>query len=277
MWRVSPDGGALALDDRDDLVLLADQHVEQADGHLGHRRGDGLDAVAADAEVVALLDRPGVAAGLPDGLGDLARHDRGRGLAHGLGVAVGGGLGVVGQQGGEALGGTPGGHHPDRLVGLGVDLAGHGDDVLVVGEDDDLVGRHRLDDLEQLRRRRVHGLAAEDDALHAEAVEDAADAVTGADGDDRGGHRRGADDAVQLGGGVADPALLLDLLEQVGHPDLAGAAAVQGGLDGVADVVGVDVAVPEAVAADDHDRVADAGPHVLERRDGRVRAPRGGT
>ena len=40
---------------------------------------------------------------------------------------------------------------------------------------------------------------------------------------------------------------------------------------GGADVVGVDVAVPDAVAADDHDRVADARPHVLERGDGLVR------
>ena len=39
---------------------------------------------------------------------------------------------------------------------------------------------------------------------------------------------------------------------------------------GGADVVGVDVAVPDAVAADHDDRVADAGPHVLERGDGVV-------
>ena len=58
-----------------------------------------------------------------------------------------------------------------------------------------------------------------------------------------------------------------DLLEQVGDPDVAGPAGVDGGLDRGADVVGVDVAVPDAVAADDHDRVADAGPHVLERGD----------
>ena len=36
------------------------------------------------------------------------------------------------------------------------------------------------------------------------------------------------------------------------------------GFDRGADVVGVDVTVPEAVAADDDDRVADRAPRVLE-------------
>ena len=71
-------------------------------------------------------------------------------------------------------------------------------------------------------------------------------------------------DRAAAGDALAHPALLLDLLEEVGDPDLPGPADVDGGLDGGADVVGVDVAVPDAVAADDDDRVADAGPHVLE-------------
>ena len=66
------------------------------------------------------------------------------------------------------------------------------------------------------------------------------------------------------------PALLLDLLPEVGDPDLAGPAGLEGGLDGGTDVVGVDVAVPQAVAADDDDRVAEPGPHLAERRDGLV-------
>ena len=73
--------------------------------------------------------------------------------------------------------------------------------------------------------------------------------------------------------GLADPALLLDLVElveQVGDPDLAGSTDLDGGLDRGADLVGVDVAVVDAVAADDDDRVADAGPHLAERRHGLV-------
>ena len=69
---------------------------------------------------------------------------------------------------------------------------------------------------------------------------------------------------------LADPALLFDLLEEVGDPDGAGPAGVERRLDGRADVIGVDVAVPQAVPADHHDRVAEAGPHLLERRDGLV-------
>ena len=57
-----------------------------------------------------------------------------------------------------------------------------------------------------------------------------------------------------------------DLLEQVGDADLERATIeVERGLDRRADVVGVDVAVPQPVAADDDDRVADLAPPLLER------------
>ena len=73
-----------------------------------------------------------------------------------------------------------------------------------------------------------------------------------------------------IAGTLADPTLLFDLLHQVGDPDGPGAAGVQAGLDGRADLVGVDVAVPQPVAADHHDGVAEAGPHLLEGGDGLV-------
>ena len=69
---------------------------------------------------------------------------------------------------------------------------------------------------------------------------------------------------------LAHPALLLDLLVEVGDADPCGAPGVHARLDGRADVVGVDVAVPQPVAADDDDGVADAGPHLLEGLDGVV-------
>ena len=66
-------------------------------------------------------------------------------------------------------------------------------------------------------------------------------------------------------GGLALGVLGGDLLEQIGDADLARPpVAVEGGLDGGADVVGVDVAVPDPVAADDDDRVADLPPALLE-------------
>ena len=76
---------------------------------------------------------------------------------------------------------------------------------------------------------------------------------------------------------LAHPALLLDLLVEVGHPDAVRPPGVHAGLDGRADVVGVDVAVPQAVAADHDDGVADAGPHLLEGLDGVVGRGAGST
>jgi hypothetical protein len=59
-----------------------------------------------------------------------------------------------------------------------------------------------------------------------------------------------------------------DLLEQVGDTDVERSAVeVEGRLDRRPDVVGVDVAVPDAVATDDDDRVADVPPTLLEGTD----------
>ena len=65
--------------------------------------------------------------------------------------------------------------------------------------------------------------------------------------------------------GLAHGVLGGDLLEQVGDPDLPGPAVeVEGDLDGGADVVGVDVTVPDPVPADHDDGVADRSPSLLE-------------
>ena len=71
--------------------------------------------------------------------------------------------------------------------------------------------------------------------------------------------------------------LVLDLLEEIGDADLMRAAGVDPRLDRATDVVGVHVAVPDSVAADDHDRVAERAPRVLERGRSMCRARRGGT
>ena len=62
------------------------------------------------------------------------------------------------------------------------------------------------------------------------------------------------------------------VVEQVGHPDLPWPpSGLDRGLDRPADVVGVDVAVPQPVAADDDDGVADAAPRRPEAVDPLVR------
>ncbi len=65
---------------------------------------------------------------------------------------------------------------------------------------------------------------------------------------------------------VAHPRLLLDLLVEVGDPDAVRPAHGDTGLDGGADVVGVDVAVPDAVTTHHHDGVAEGVPGLLESR-----------
>ena len=71
---------------------------------------------------------------------------------------------------------------------------------------------------------------------------------------------------------LSDPALLDHLLDQVGHADLARPSDVERCLDGLADLVGVDVAVVEPVSAHHDDGVPDAGPDLLESGDGLVRS-----
>ena len=102
-------------------------------------------------------------------------------------------------------------------------------------------------------------------------MEDALDAVSHTDRHHRRGHTDPLGLLDRLGGRLPDPALLLHLLGQIRDPDLSGPAAVECRLDRRADVVGVDVAVPQPVAPHDHDRVADPGPDVAERRDRLVR------
>ena len=140
-------------------------------------------------------------------------------------------------------------------------LFGHRDDVLVVRQHDHGVGRRRFDRFEDLRGRRVHRLAAGHDLLHAEAAEDAADALAGRD-------RRPPRWAPASGRPLPRvrrraPSFSSSTCSIRSVTRIAfGPTGVERRLDGGADVVGVDVAVPEAFAADDHDRVADAGPHL---------------
>src|SRR5687768_5310275 len=57
----------LALDEGDDLVLVAHQPFEQPGGGVGEGRGHRPDAVAGDAQVVALGDGADVAGAGPHG------------------------------------------------------------------------------------------------------------------------------------------------------------------------------------------------------------------
>ena len=229
------------------------------------------DAAIVDRDPVALADRPEVGRRVAHGAGHLAGADTRRRFGERGDVGDEVGVGVVADERGERLDDARRRHDLDAAIGERVDLLRDGNDVLVVGQHDDALRRRRLDRLEDLRRRRVHRLAAGDDDLHAEAREQPADAVAHRDRDDRGLDRgEGRDVAGAVPPAATHSCSCVDLLEQVGDPDLMRSARFDAGFDRGADVVGVDVAVPDAVAADDDDRVAERAPRVLERGDRRV-------
>ena len=125
-----------------------------------------------------------------------------------------------------------------------------------------------LDRVEQFGGRRVHRLPTGHHALHAELREQLDEPVTAAHRHD--GRRDRRQPGTGAGGGgcaaarhrpLALGVLLVDLLEEVGHTDLPRPTVeIERHLDRRADVVRVDMAVPETVTADDDDRVADVDP-----------------
>jgi hypothetical protein len=66
------------------------------------------------------------------------------------------------------------------------------------------------------------------------------------------------------------PTVFLDLVEEVGGANAPWSAGFDAGFDRGADVVGVHVAIPHAVPADDDDGVAERRPGVLEGGNRRV-------
>ena len=141
-----------------------------------------MDGAVGDADDVAVGD--GVALGvlgILDGGGDLAGLDVGERLGHGLDVILEGCLAVHAEHGGEGLRHGLGGHDACRDVGqLAGGLGGH-DDVLVVRKEDDRVGVDLGGGIEQVLRGGVHGLAAGDDHVDAERLQDLGVALAGGD------------------------------------------------------------------------------------------------
>src|SRR5665213_3636533 len=95
-------------------------------------------------------------------------------------------------------------------------------------------------------------------------MENTSDTFTHDDGH-YGGSGRGVAHVLRvLNDGCANPALLDDLVGEVGDANLTRSPGVEGGFDRGADVVGVDVAVVETVAANDDDGVTNARPDFAE-------------
>ena len=228
--------------------------------------------LARQGDPVSGSDGPALGGAVSYRLRDLPGMHTRCSFIHRRGVLLDRRLGVVHDQRRQRLHDRRGRHDGDRAIGELGHLARHRHDVLVVREHDHRVGRTAIHGFEDLRGRRVHRLAAGDDVLHTEADEEPFQSVAHRDRDDAGGDvldRRGTD--LRL---LTDPRLffaLLHLLVQVGDADLGGTTGDDAGLDGGADVVRVHVAVPDAVATDDDDRVAEVAPGLLELRDRVVR------
>ena len=172
---------------------------------------------------------------------------------------------VVGQQRGEPLDDGPGRPPPAPSCRMSASTwSATGRMFLLLGRMMTSSERDGLDRLDQLGRRRVHRLAADDQVVDAERAEDAPDAVAARRRPPRSSSAAGPSPSRGAGargaGALAHPPLLLDLLVEVGHPDALRPPGVQAASMAGADVVGVDVAVPQAVAADHDDGVARCRP-----------------
>ncbi|CAB4608633.1 unannotated protein [freshwater metagenome] len=246
-------------------MLGSDQLVEEGRRRTRQIVVDGQDSVAGDAQPVVLADGAAVTGRIAHRTGDLAGDDLRRSARHCIEIGLGGGSGVVREKRGEPLGDASGGNDADRLGRHRIDLLGDGDDVLVVRQEDDLRCRSGFHRLEELCRRRVHRLTPGDDDLDSEGVEDPPHAVTHGDSHNRTrnrimGHRWFCRERNRF----AHPALLLEFVEKIRHADALRPSDLDGGFDRRTDVVGVDVAVPETVPADNNDRIAERRPHILE-------------
>ena len=210
--------------------------------------------VAGDhAERVAGLARTGHRDRLPGGDGDGAVAGVAGGRGHLADVGVEGAAGLVHRDGGQALDLRLGRDHLDGDVVLGLGRAGgdlggaHG--VAVVGQHDDLGRAAAGDRLEELAGRGpLARPAGHDDG--ARRLEERGQPGPGGHGDDL---------ATGAGGGPVPAACSATCSAKWVTRIAVGAAGGDAGLDRRADVVDVDVDVPQAVAADHHEAVAERG------------------
>ena len=138
---------------------------------------------AVQRQIVALVDVVAVKVGIPGSVGDLHGVHGVQRLGQGSGIFLNTSLGGKAQHSGDALRNGLGGNDHHGLGGQGVYLLGSHDDVLVVGQDKDSLGRHLVHRLQNVLGAGVHGLAAGDDLIDAQILEHVREARTGADGD----------------------------------------------------------------------------------------------
>ena len=200
-----------------------------------------------------------------------------KGLGHGGGVVIGGGVGIKGQHGRHTLGHTAGLQNDDALLGdqtlghLGLNdgggLVGHHDDVLVVGQDEDLAAAGLADGVQQVIGGGIHGLAARDDLMDTQLAEDVGCPLAQADGHEAevlvGGVVHGRIDLALVGllaGRGQSGVLLLHVLDL----DHLQSAVLDGLGQHHTGIVGVDMHLDDLLVVHEDHAVAQGGDELLE-------------
>src|SRR5690242_17394691 len=165
--------------DRQDLALAGIQTADRVEQHGAHLVAGGDEPVVDQADDVALVDADAINLHGADRLGDLGDlHARDRAL-HRTAVGVEIGLEVEGEQRAHALRQRVGRDDVDLLGGELRHLPCAQNDVAVVGQQDDLLGRAGLHRFQQLLGAGVHRLATGHDGGDSQALEDLDPALAG--------------------------------------------------------------------------------------------------
>ena len=173
---------------------------------------------------------------------------------HGAEVLIAAPLGPKRDHRGDALGHAVRFDDMQLLLGQPHDLLGGGDDVAVVGQQEDFVVRDRFDGREHVLRAGIHRLAAFDDRVHAQALEDLDQAAPR-------DHRDEADTVGACGTGARRGASGLEdaavLRRHIADVELQQLAVAPREVDHAGRVVGVHVHLDELGLTDHEHRVAE--------------------
>src|SRR5450759_913593 len=176
-------GDRLAVLQGDDFQVARVHLFEQDLDDTATVRPGGRQLVIKQADDIAGMDRNTVKESIVYGDGHLARLDVAEGSRHDLHIARHVNIWVERQQRADALRDGLAWHDAYLLGGaarLGrqqLRLLGSHDDVTVVWQNDNFPVRDPVDSLQQLLRARVHGLAAGDNSLCAQALKDLTQAL----------------------------------------------------------------------------------------------------
>src|SRR6266851_2955136 len=246
--------GLLAAVDRDELVGVRAELAERLVDDLCVVAAGELEPVVDEADHVALLDAQPVGARVAHRVRDLDRLHAFRLRLHRAHVLLGWTLGPEGDHGGNALRDAVRLDDLQLLFGQADDLLRRGDDVAVVGQQDDLVVGNRFDRGQHVLRAGVHGLAALDDRVDAEAAKDVDQPASG-------DYHGDADSVGPRRPGDAGAALVLQnapvLRRHVADVELHQLAVAARQVDDTRGVVGVDVHLDQLWLPDHQYRVAE--------------------